>query len=45
MLASRYSDMPVVNAGDGGATNPTLTDLLSIGRLHDRCSHRPVPEG
>jgi aspartate carbamoyltransferase catalytic subunit len=35
MLASRYSDVPVVNAGDGGHHHPTqtLTDLLTIRRL------------
>ena len=32
MLASRYSDIPVINAGDGGHHHPTqtLTDLLTI---------------
>jgi len=35
LLASRYSDVPVVNAGDGGHHHPTqtLTDLLTIKRL------------
>jgi aspartate carbamoyltransferase catalytic subunit len=35
LLASRYSDVPVVNAGDGGHHHPTqtLTDLLTIRRL------------
>jgi aspartate carbamoyltransferase catalytic subunit len=35
MLASRYTDVPVINAGDGGHHHPTqtLTDLLSIRRL------------
>ena len=32
MVASRYSDIPVINAGDGGHHHPTqtLTDLLTI---------------
>jgi len=32
LLASRYSDVPVINAGDGGHHHPTqtLTDLLTI---------------
>jgi aspartate carbamoyltransferase catalytic subunit len=35
LLASRYSEVPVVNAGDGGHHHPTqtLTDLLTIRRL------------
>jgi aspartate carbamoyltransferase catalytic subunit len=35
LLASRYADVPVVNAGDGGHHHPTqtLTDLLTIRRL------------
>ena len=35
MLASRYSEVPVVNAGDGGHHHPTqtLTDLLSIRQI------------
>jgi len=35
LLASRYSPVPVVNAGDGGHHHPTqtLTDLLTIRRL------------
>jgi aspartate carbamoyltransferase catalytic subunit len=35
LLASRYSEVPVINAGDGGHHHPTqtLTDLLSIRRL------------
>ena len=34
LLASRYSDIPVINAGDGGHHHPTqtLTDLLTIRR-------------
>ena len=43
LLASRYSDVPVINAGDGGHHHPTqtLTDLLTIrqirGSLGDLC--------
>jgi len=35
LLASRYSEVPVINAGDGGHHHPTqtLTDLLTIRRL------------
>jgi len=35
LLASRYSSVPVVNAGDGGHHHPTqtLTDLLTIHQL------------
>jgi aspartate carbamoyltransferase catalytic subunit len=35
LLASRYSPVPVLNAGDGGHHHPTqtLTDLLTIRRL------------
>jgi aspartate carbamoyltransferase catalytic subunit len=35
LLASRYSCVPVINAGDGGHHHPTqtLTDLLTIRRL------------
>jgi len=35
LLASRFSDVPVINAGDGGHHHPTqtLTDLLTIKRL------------
>lgn len=35
LLASRYSDVPVINAGDGGHHHPTqtLTDLLTIKQL------------
>lgn len=41
LLASRYSEVPVINAGDGGHHHPTqtLTDLLTIRRL------RGAPEG
>jgi aspartate carbamoyltransferase catalytic subunit len=35
LLASRYSDVPVINAGDGGHHHPTqtLTDLFTIKQL------------
>ena len=35
LLASKYSNIPVINAGDGGHHHPTqtLTDLLTIKRL------------
>jgi aspartate carbamoyltransferase catalytic subunit len=35
LMASRYSPVPVINAGDGGHHHPTqtLTDLLTIKRL------------
>jgi aspartate carbamoyltransferase catalytic subunit len=35
LLASRYSSVPVINAGDGGHHHPTqtLTDLLTVRRL------------
>jgi aspartate carbamoyltransferase catalytic subunit len=35
LVASRYSEVPVINAGDGGHHHPTqtLTDLLTIRRL------------
>jgi aspartate carbamoyltransferase catalytic subunit len=38
LLASRYSSVPVINAGDGGHHHPTqtLTDLLTIKRLHGK---------
>jgi aspartate carbamoyltransferase catalytic subunit len=37
LLASRYSGVPVINAGDGGHHHPTqtLTDLLTIRRLRN----------
>jgi aspartate carbamoyltransferase catalytic subunit len=39
LLASRYSAVPVINAGDGGHHHPTqtLTDLLTIRRLKVSC--------
>ena len=46
MVASRYSSVPIINAGDGGHQHPTqtLTDLLTIrslgGRLDNLTSGR-----
>lgn len=43
LVASRYSSIPVINAGDGGHNHPTqtFTDLLTIknlkGRLNNLC--------
>jgi len=36
LLASHYSEVPIINAGDGGHHHPTqtLTDLLTIRNLH-----------
>lgn len=41
MVASRYSSIPVINAGDGGHQHPTqtLTDLLTIRSLKGRLDH------
>jgi aspartate carbamoyltransferase catalytic subunit len=38
LLGSRYADVPVINAGDGGHHHPTqtLTDLLTIKRLRGK---------
>jgi aspartate carbamoyltransferase catalytic subunit len=38
LVASRYSPVPVVNAGDGGHHHPTqtLTDLLTVKRLRGK---------
>jgi len=38
LLASRYADVPVINAGDGGHHHPTqtLTDLLTIRHLRGK---------
>lgn len=39
-LASRFAQVPVINAGDGGHQHPTqtLTDMLTILRSHGRLS-------
>jgi len=44
LLASRYSDVPVLNAGDGGHHHPTqtLTDLLTIRRLRGEVKNLTV---
>jgi aspartate carbamoyltransferase catalytic subunit len=44
LLASRYSDVPVINAGDGGHHHPTqtLTDLLTIRRLRGNIGNLTV---
>ena len=44
LRASRYSRIPVINAGDGGHQHPTqtLTDLLTIHSLKGRLNHLTV---
>lgn len=44
LVASKYSDIPVVNAGDGGHNHPTqtLTDLLTIKSLKGRLDNLTV---
>jgi aspartate carbamoyltransferase catalytic subunit len=44
LLASRYSPVPVINAGDGGHHHPTqtLTDLLTIRRLQGNIKNLTV---
>jgi len=44
LLASRYSNVPVINAGDGGHHHPTqtLTDLLTIRRLFGKIENLTV---
>ena len=41
MVASEYSRIPIINAGDGGHQHPTqtLTDLLTIRSLKGRLDH------
>ena len=43
-VASMYSDIPVINAGDGGHQHPTqtLTDLLTIRRKMNRLDHLKI---
>lgn len=43
-VASMYSSIPVINAGDGGHNHPTqtLTDLLTIKTLMGRLDHMTV---
>ncbi|MCI6908385.1 MAG: aspartate carbamoyltransferase [Eubacteriales bacterium] len=44
VVAARHSDVPVINAGDGGHNHPTqtLTDLLTIHREKGRLDHMTV---
>ena len=44
LRASRYSGIPVINAGDGGHQHPTqtLTDLLTIRRRKARLAHLTI---
>jgi aspartate carbamoyltransferase catalytic subunit len=44
MVASKYSKIPVINAGDGGHNHPTqtLTDLLTIQNLKGRLNHLTI---
>ncbi len=41
LVASQYSEIPVINAGDGGHQHPTqtLTDLMTIRTLKGRLDH------
>ena len=44
LVASMYSSIPVINAGDGGHNHPTqtLTDLLTIKRLKGRLDNLTI---
>jgi aspartate carbamoyltransferase catalytic subunit len=44
LVAAQYSDIPVINAGDGGHQHPTqtLTDLLSIRSLKKRLDNLTI---
>ncbi len=44
LVASMYSSIPVINAGDGGHNHPTqtLTDLLTIKNLKGRFDHLKI---
>ena len=44
LVASRYSEVPVINAGDGGHHHPTqtLADLLTIKRLRGKIENLTV---
>lgn len=44
LVASRYSSIPVINAGDGGHNHPTqtLTDLLTIKNLKGRLNNLTI---
>ena len=47
LRASRYSRIPVINAGDGGHQHPTqtLTDLMTIRRCMGRLLRQRPPAG
>ena len=44
LVASEYSSIPVINAGDGGHQHPTqtLTDLMTIRSLNGRLDHMKI---
>lgn len=44
IVASQYSTIPIINAGDGGHQHPTqtLTDLLTIRNLKGRLNHMTI---
>lgn len=44
LVASQYSTIPVINAGDGGHNHPTqtLTDLFTIKKLKGRLDHLTI---
>ena len=44
LVASQYSSIPVINAGDGGHNHPTqtLTDLLTIQKLKGRLNNLTI---
>ena len=44
LVASMYSKVPIINAGDGGHCHPTqtLTDLLTISREKGRINHLTI---
>ena len=44
MVASQFSPVPIINAGDGGHQHPTqtLTDLLTIAREKGRLDHLTI---
>ncbi len=44
MVASQYTSIPIINAGDGGHQHPTqtLTDLLTIRSLKGRLNHLKI---
>ena len=44
IVASQYSTIPIINAGDGGHQHPTqtLTDLLTIRNLKGRLNNMTI---